>query len=87
MGTLLLSLFLEVATSAIYPISVPTSFYSEAKIYSHVVLWSQLRCHSQNLQKLIVNVFTNKKKSHRIKRYNCASGGKKKKKKALKLSI
>lgn len=57
------------------PFCMSTSSYSLG-LKSTLVLsffWSQLYCHSQNLQKLIVNVFTNKKKLHSIKCYNCAS--------------
>ena len=72
---LFLSLFLERATLDLYPFCKSTSFYSlglKSTVVSSFV-WSQLCCRSQNLQKLIVNVFTNKKKFHRIKCYNCAS--------------
>lgn len=72
---LFVSLFLERATLDLYPFFMSTSSYSLG-LKSTLVLsffWSQLYCHSQNLQKLIVNVFTNKKKLHSIKCYNCAS--------------
>lgn len=66
---LLLSWFLERATLDIYPFCMSTSFYC-LRIKSTVLslfVWSKLYCQSQNLQKLIVNVFTNKNTFHRRK--------------------
>lgn len=63
--------------SHIRPLSilyVHTFLLFGTKIYSRVVFCLVSALLSQpNLQKLIVNVFTNKKKFHRVKCYNCAS--------------